>query len=595
MKQQKCQLNSAANQHESHTSVPAISAAGCTSFLELAQTVPRLLKFMMTASLKCLLAVNKALRQLVEQRLSSIFVPNSSTAYEDALHLTKTVRLLAQRQWERLVHLKLQPVYSDKQRLRATDMTLLCTACWPALTSLDLTSQRLSFEVVSCLVSVHCPHLLTLKLAGTTHDKPAVEKLLNGNWPLLHTLDLSRNRLSKRFFERMVQGNRLLHLKHLNLADTSLNLAAILHFVHFQAPLESLDIGRNTFSAQGVKTLSQGKWRLLKHLDCSSCGLAHEAFGHLFQADWPVLQSLNIVKQYANYDFSLGEAGTLVLCSRKWLHLAVLDLTSLKLTTESLNQLVQGRWGNLRRLCLSHCDLHASAACYVLQRGEWPVLQEFVAMSNGLQAADVSQLIECCWPHLTVLDLSYNQLDVQAITCLANGSWPLLAKLSLEDNCFRDTSLWRLTLGEWPQSKEVHVGPVLFHPKKARLKWENEHRWQSLQKLDLCFTKLSIQGIEYLLKNCQPLIDSTQLSEHLSRVFFDCQHQDLLLDIACPRLCPRHWHCLLSVKLRFRHGSHPKPSTLSLYPIHGYEQHLSIHKCLPQVSLKVGFFTGPQY
>ena len=178
-----------------------------------------------------------------------------------------------------------------------------------------------------------------------------------------------------------------MHVKHLNLADTSLNLAAMSHLVHFQAPLESLDIGRNTISAQGMKILSQGKWRNLKHLDCGSCRLAHEAFGHLFQADWPVLQSLKIVKQHANYDFSLGEAGTLAQCSRKWLYLAVLDLTSLKLTAAALNQLVQGRWGNLRRLCLSHCDLHASAACHVLQK--WPVLQEFVAIFNGLQAADV--------------------------------------------------------------------------------------------------------------------------------------------------------------------------------------------------------------
>ena len=87
-----------------------------------------------------------------------------------------------------------------------------------------------------------------------------------------------------------------------------------------------------------------------------------------------------------------------------------------------------------------------------------------------------SQLIECYWLRLTVLDLSYNRLDVHAITCLANGSWPLLAKLSLEDNCFRDTPLWQLTPGEWPQLKEVHVGPVLFHPKAAPLNWANEHR-----------------------------------------------------------------------------------------------------------------------
>ena len=83
-------------------------------------------------------------------------------------------------------------------------MTLLCTACWPSLTSLDLASQRLSFEVVSFLVSLHWPHLLTLKLARTMHNETAAQNLLDGNWAVLHTLDLSSNRLSKRFFEKMV-------------------------------------------------------------------------------------------------------------------------------------------------------------------------------------------------------------------------------------------------------------------------------------------------------------------------------------------------------------------------------------------------------
>lgn len=54
----------------------------------------------------------------------------------------------------------------------------------------------------------------------------------------------------------MVQGNRLLLLKHLSLADTSLDLADV---VHFQGQLKSLDVRHNTMSAEGMKVLSQGK------------------------------------------------------------------------------------------------------------------------------------------------------------------------------------------------------------------------------------------------------------------------------------------------------------------------------------------------
>ena len=84
------------------------------------------------------------------------------------------------------------------------------------------------FEVISCLVPVHWPNLLTLQLAMTMHDERAAEKLLDDNRPLLHTLDLSSNRLDKRFFETLriaLQGNQLRHLKHLT--DTFLNLAAV--------------------------------------------------------------------------------------------------------------------------------------------------------------------------------------------------------------------------------------------------------------------------------------------------------------------------------------------------------------------------------
>lgn len=57
---------------------------------------------------------------------------------------------------------------------------------------------------------------------------------------------------------------------------------------------------------------------------------------------------------------------------------------------------------------------------------------------------------------------------------------------------------------------------------------------------------------------------------------FDCQKQDLLLDIACPGLRPRHLHCLVSVKLQFSYVPHTKPSTFSPYRICGYKQRLSI-------------------
>lgn len=278
----------------------------------------------------------------------------------------------------------------------------------------------------------------------TVHDERASETLLHGNWPRLHTLDLSRIRLCRRFFERVVQGNWRLQLKHLSLAHTSLDLAAISHLVHFQAQLESLDIGHNKMPPECMKVLSQGRWQHLKHLNCGGCKLDREAFEYLLQANWPILQSLKIVnpptytmhRELGEDGSCLREAGNLAsTCSRKWRYLTVLDLTSLKLTVAMLNQLAQGRWSSLRRSCLPRYDLDASAACHVLLRGNWPVLQEFIAAQNKLQAVDVSQLIECYWPRLKLLDLSNNQLEEHAVTCLADGSWPLLAKLSLKGNC----------------------------------------------------------------------------------------------------------------------------------------------------------------
>ena len=54
------------------------------------------------------------------------------------------------------------------------------------------------------------------------------------------------------------------------------------------------------------------------------------------------------MKQFGKYDSNLREAGTLAQCSKKWLVLMVLDLTSLKLTAAALNQLVQNECDNLR-------------------------------------------------------------------------------------------------------------------------------------------------------------------------------------------------------------------------------------------------------
>ena len=368
---------------------------GCTSLADVLHEAPRILQLVSPDDKKALLAVCKAIRQLVHAFASSITLRE-----DDSLQ-----NLLNTAVGPHLHQLALRGI-----QLTATAVPGLASTPWFALTHLTLCNCGLNGATISKLAAGHWPALQHLSLCNNQLNTAAVAAMANSNWPLLRHLDLSSNRLTARSISKLTQ------LRWSN--------------------VETLDLINNPYlESNAIRKLSSGAWPRLRALAVSGTfklGL----FVQVAASSWPLLETIQI-----NCNYSAPQAGSFAGC---WRNVKNLQITTRfpsilgTLTTPQSSWLTEAAWTNLRTLDLSYSDLGRSGIMHLAQ-GPWPLLSKLDL--SRLQRAYVLTPTEYAnfaslsnWPKLTYLSLAHNGMDDECAVQLHNGDWPLLTTLDLSYN-----------------------------------------------------------------------------------------------------------------------------------------------------------------
>ena len=264
----------------------------CTTFVDLLQQVPDLMKSLTPRTTVALLCTTRALRRHIQQATTSIkFLPNHDAQpdlqllvgnqYPQLRHLdlsnavevidlfdSQNQQSLSLAQWPLLTHLTFcDPYCSDyTEPSRSLDMV---NAAWPLLEQLDLGANQLHSGQWVQLAQGSWPSLKVLGLSACKADAAAIAELVRGDWPYLAKLDLSCNSLDAHCIAMLTAADWL-RLKEIQLQSSNLDDFAILELVrgHWLC-LEVLNIGGNK-------------------------ALTTDALGHLSKADWPLLRDLEL-------------------------------------------------------------------------------------------------------------------------------------------------------------------------------------------------------------------------------------------------------------------------------------------------------------
>ena len=353
-------------------------------------SAPGLLELLAPDSLGVLLNTCRRVRETLQETITSIRLPASST--------------------DQLVNCQ-----------------LLAHGHWPSLQHLSLMHLQLDTASVTELAAADWPKLQCLNMSGSTLEAAALLPLTSNNWPQMRSLDVSRFSVCSATLAVLASCNWK-RLQHINLADTQLDADAVAVLVKAEWPrLLSLNISHNPLQPPFTSHIANARWPLLTALDLSmppGFRLDTTAVADLLKAEWPQLECLRL-------NSALEPSAALSLASGAWRQLKALHLCNNRLGVSAMAHLVSASWPLLEQLTLSANNLDAEAVGH-LAKSKFQCLTDLDLSSNNLGADAMQELangsLSC---QLKILQLSCNDLNAIAIAHFVSADWSGLQSLHL--------------------------------------------------------------------------------------------------------------------------------------------------------------------
>ena len=271
-------------------------------------------------------------------------------------------------------------------------------------------------------------------------------------------------------------------------------------FAAFPA-LEELCLNGVPLGEAGAVLLASRRWVRLKRLDLFHTWLDAGGFAALARGEWPALQELDL---YGN-DFSGAAAGPALAALSRHARLRRLNVADCRLSAAGFKALVEATWPALTRLnagrfattgAAAKVEFDGPHALGVAAFAGFPALEELNLKWVKIGEAGAALLASQRWPRLRKLELCKTQLGAAGLAALARGAWPALEELDLRANDFDDAAA-----GPALAALSQHVG---------------------LRRLDVIHCSLSAAGFKALVEAHWPAL--TSLGAVGATVAFDGPH-----------------------------------------------------------------------
>ncbi len=357
------------------------------SLVDVLHQAPTSLQFLQQGRcLRVLLATNKGLRDVVQQYVTQVTIPDQS-------HMLT----FAQDQWPNLQRLSLRSVQDPSL------VSGLPQGDWQ-VSRLEPTFAKLDLDAMMALRTGMWPwQMLTDLAVYFRHGKPTdLHTLSTCQWPLLESLTLCSGRLDDAQASLIFRADwpllRILRLPLNRLTD----LEGVDHSRWPQ--LESVCLRDNPVSNTGLQRLVSAQWPKLTSFTLSSIALSAGGstltWHQLIEVNWPMLSDLDVSGNMIKATMMKNIVAAQFSCIRK------LNLTHSALDNAAVGHLVKAPWLQLFDLNLNSALCGSTADCIVL-------------LSTG------------AWPQLAFLWLSQNRVNARSLHALAKGKWPSLYYVSL--------------------------------------------------------------------------------------------------------------------------------------------------------------------
>ncbi len=321
-----------------------MAAISDLSLADVLHQAPRIFRFLQHGhSLNVLLATNTGTRDLVQQYVTHITIPDQShmlTFAQDQWPSLQRMSLksvqdpsaaagLSQGDWQIS---RLEPTFAklDLNAILAlrrntwpwqmltdlavyfrhgmpVDLHMLSSCQWLLMESLTLCSGRLDDAQAAVIFWAHWPKLTSLDLSDNTAHvwTPLTwHQLIEANWPMLSSLDLGGNGIKATMMKNIVEA-QFSCVRKLNLSDNSLDSIAIGHLV--KGPwLQLCEVQLNRALCGSIAdclvVLSTGNWPQLKFLWLVANEVDVTALPALAKSNWPSLFCLDLMYNPSSSD-----------------------------------------------------------------------------------------------------------------------------------------------------------------------------------------------------------------------------------------------------------------------------------------------------
>ena len=330
--------------------------------------------------------------------------------------------------------------------------------------------------------------LRILDFRGTELNTLALRHLAASNVPTLQHLYLCSTNLYGSRMAALGKG-KWPRLKTLLLSQCNLNYASIAHLTAAEwQQLDFLGLRGNPLTADCIAQLSEGKWPELRQLN----------LGGVFAQHVKVVDGIVTCDSAPAHIYSTDVNFMGYLKAAQWPKLQQLNMYNQKhMTYSNLRNLVQCAWPEMQALDLSYVPLD-SEACLLLSQSHWPQLQRLNLAQTGIEADAFSYLIQAKWPMLDVLNLQLNKLMLRVVSAsvLAQANWPQLQRLCLHGNNVSPCYVTQLVKLDWRHLRSLQLSCVGLDVNAVRALLLG--RWDALESLWLALNEFTGGMIELL-------------------------------------------------------------------------------------------------
>ena len=213
---------------------------------------------------------------------------------------TAAIAELVKGKWPKLDELRL----SANPLLGSAAMSLLSTADWPKVCTLELRCTTLSYEIVRALLQIKW-RFGVMDLRWSALDASAVWELsvataMHVDLQHIGILDLSGNDLGADAMAALAAAS-LGQLTGLYLSENKLDAVAASHLSSADLPwLEFLDLSDNELDSLAMQHLAKGRWDVLCLLSVFTNAVDTSGVSFLMKGQWPELEDLALDASLAN-------------------------------------------------------------------------------------------------------------------------------------------------------------------------------------------------------------------------------------------------------------------------------------------------------